>query len=72
MNLLEYNSVFYKMVKAVFNVAEFTKLMLHNCIKVVRLKPDQPNQWLRACLLWHLGFPLYGPWMRAVPCVIIL
>ena len=20
-----------------------------NCVKVVRLKPDQPNQWLRAC-----------------------
>ena len=25
------------MAKAVFNVAEFTKLMLYNCIKVVRL-----------------------------------
>ena len=48
MNLLEYNNVFYKMVKAVFNVAEFTKSMLYNCIKVVRLTPDQPNQWLRA------------------------
>ena len=41
------------MVKAVFNVAEFTKLMLHNCIKVVRLTPDQPNQWLRACVGMH-------------------
>ena len=37
------------MVKAVFNVAEFTKSMLYNCIKVVRLKHDQPNQWLWAC-----------------------
>ena len=36
------------MVKSVFNVTEFTKSMLYNCIKVVRLKPDQPNQWLRA------------------------
>ena len=41
MNLLEYNSIFYKIIKAVFNVAEFTKLMLYNCIKVVRLKPDR-------------------------------
>ena len=37
------------MVKAVFNVAEFTKSMLYNCTKVVRSKPDQPNQWLQAC-----------------------
>ena len=36
------------MVKPVGNVAEFAKSMLYNCIKVVRLKPDQPNQWLRA------------------------
>ena len=56
-NLLEYNSVSYKMIKAVFNVAEFTKLMLYNCIKVVRLKPDQPNQWLRACI--HLLLLLF-------------
>ena len=41
MDISEYNSVFYKMVKSVFNVAEFTKLMLYNCIKVVTLKPDQ-------------------------------
>ena len=39
------------MVKALFNVAEFTKLMLYNCIKVVRLTPDQPNQWLWACII---------------------
>ena len=39
------------MVKAVFNVAEFAKSVLYNCIKVVRLKPHQPNQWLRA---WDL------------------
>ena len=38
------------MVKAVFNVVEFAKSMLYNCIKVVRLKPGQPNQWLRACV----------------------
>ena len=49
MNILEYNSVFYKMVKSVCNITEFAKSMLHNYIKVVRLKPDQPNQWLRAC-----------------------
>ena len=47
--VLECNSVFYKMVKSVCNVIEFTKSMLYNCTKVVRLKPDQPNQWLRAC-----------------------
>ena len=53
MNILKYNSVFYEMVKAVYNVAEFTKLIFCNCIKfkVVRLKPDQPNQWLRAWVL---------------------
>ena len=39
------------MVKAVFIVTEFTKSMLYNCIKVVRLKPDQPNQWLLACTI---------------------
>ena len=31
------------MIKSVCNVTEFTKSMLCNCIKVVRLKP---NQWL--------------------------
>ena len=35
--ILEYYSVFYKMVKSVCNVTEFTKSMLYNCIKVVRL-----------------------------------
>ena len=44
------------MVKSVFNITEFTKSMLHNCIKVVRLKPDQPNQWLRACQLQHFRY----------------
>ena len=41
------------MVKSVCNVIEFTKsmLMLYNCIKVVRLKPDQLNQWLQACCI---------------------
>ena len=42
------------MVKAVFNVVEFAKSMLSNCIKMVRLKPDQPNQWLRACLSYRI------------------
>ena len=37
------------MVKSACNVTEFTKSMLYNYIKVVRLKPDQPNQWLWAC-----------------------
>ena len=37
MNILEYNSIFYKIVKAVISVAEFTKSMLYNCIKVIRL-----------------------------------
>ena len=37
------------MVKSVCNVTEFTKPMLYNYIKVVRLTPDQPNQWLQAC-----------------------
>ena len=37
------------MVKSVCNITEFAKAMLHNYIKVVRLKPDQPNQWLWAC-----------------------
>ena len=48
--MLEYNSVFYKMVKSVYNVTKFTKSVLYNCIKVVMLKPDQPeaNQVLRA------------------------
>ena len=36
------------MTQSVFNVTEFTQSVLYNCIKVVRLKPDQPNQWLRA------------------------
>ena len=44
------------MVKAVFNVAEFIKSMLYNCIKVVRLTPDQPNQWLRACTVNTIAF----------------
>ena len=35
--VLECNSVFYKMVKSVCNVIEFTKSMLYNCTKVVRL-----------------------------------
>ena len=35
------------MVKFVLNVTEFNKTMLYNNIKVVRLIPDQPNQWLR-------------------------
>ena len=41
------------MVKSVCNVTEFTKSMLYklNYIKVIRLKPDQLNQWLRA---WHM------------------
>ena len=39
------------MTQSVFNVTEFTKSMLYTCIKVVRLKPDQPNQWLRACII---------------------
>ena len=26
-----------------------TKLLLYSYIKVVKLKPDQPNQWLWAC-----------------------
>ena len=34
------------MVKCVCNITEFTKSILYNCIKLVRLKPDQPNQWL--------------------------
>ena len=38
------------MVKSVCNVTEFTKSMLYNYIKVARLKPDQPNQWLRPCM----------------------
>ena len=48
MNILEYNSVFYKIIKSDLSVKEFTKSMLHNCIKVVRLQPDQPK-WLWAC-----------------------
>ena len=36
------------MTQSVFNVTEFTKSVLYNCIKVVKLKPDQPNQWLQA------------------------
>ena len=43
------------MVKSVCNITEFAKSMLHNYIKVVRLKPDQPNQWLRA---WAQGTKL--------------
>ena len=39
------------MVKSVCNITKFAKSMLHNYIKVVRLKPDQPNQWLRACFV---------------------
>ena len=46
------------MVNAVFNVAEFTKSMLYNCIKVVWFKPDQPNQWLQACQVNTLKFAL--------------
>ena len=46
------------MVKADFNVAEFAKSMLYNYIKVVRLKPDQPNQWLRACHFMAIHLPL--------------
>ena len=53
MNILEYNSIFYKTIKSVLNVTEFNKTMLYNNIKVVRLIPDQPNQWLQAC------FPFY-------------
>ena len=34
------------MVKSVFNVTEFTKSILYDCIEVVRLKPKQPNQWI--------------------------
>ena len=37
------------MTQSVFNVTESPQSMLYNCIKVVRLKPDQPNQWLRVC-----------------------
>ena len=48
-NILEYNSMLYKIVKFTFSVAEFTKSILYNCIKVVRLKSDQTNQWPRAC-----------------------
>ena len=31
------------MIKSGFSVIEFTKSMLYSCIKVVRLKPEQPN-----------------------------
>ena len=52
-NILEYNSVFYKTLKYVFSVTEFTKSMLYNYIKVVRLKLDQPNQWLLTYYTWY-------------------
>ena len=33
------------MVKSGFNDTEFTKSM-HSCLEMVKLIPDQPNQWL--------------------------
>ena len=38
------------MVNSVFNATEVTKLLLYNCIKVVKLKPTKLSQWLQA---WH-------------------
>ena len=40
-NVLEYNSVFYKMVKSVCNITEFTKSMLYNYIA----KSSQVETW---------------------------
>ena len=48
------------MTQTVFNVTEFTKSMLYNCIKVVRFKPDQPNQWLYTGLQVYTHMEIFG------------
>ena len=50
---LMYQNTVASFVKPVCIAAEFITLLDQcciNCIKVVRSKPDQPNQWLRACI----------------------
>ena len=55
------------MVKSICNVTDFTKSMLYNYIKVVRLKLDQHNQWLRACTRMYKSYKFYYDWLfRAI------
>ena len=47
--LPEYIRIQLCFLQNLFVVLQNLLIYCMNCVKEVRLKPDQPNQWLRAC-----------------------